>query len=156
MDFAYSPKVEELRARLKDFMRAHVLPANVAWHRACEDGVYPTEVIERLKAKAYSEGLWNLFLPQLRDDEPGTRLSNLEYAPLAEIMGRVPWSAEVFNCSAPDTGNMEILHMFATPDQRRRWLGPLLDGTIRSCVAITEPASGSPPARSIPTTASSS
>jgi acyl-CoA dehydrogenase len=83
--------------------------------------------------------LWNLFLPALRDDEPGTRLSNLAYAPLAEIMGRVPWSAEVFNCSAPDTGNMELLHLCATPAQRERWLVPLLNGTVRSCVAITEP-----------------
>lgn len=152
MDFAYSPKVEALRARLKDFMQAHVLPANVAWHRACEDGVYPTEIIERLKAKAYSEGLWNLFLPQLRDDEPGTRLTNLEYAPLAEIMGRIPWSAEVFNCNAPDTGNMEILHMFATPDQRKRWLEPLLEGTIRSCVGITEPDSASSDPTNLQTT----
>ena len=152
MDFAYSPKVEALRARLKDFMQAHVLPANVAWHRACEDGVYPTEIIERLKAKAYSEGLWNLFLPQLRDDEPGTRLTNLEYAPLAEIMGRIPWSAEVFNCNAPDTGNMEILHMFATLDQRKRWLEPLLQGAIRSCVGITEPDSASSDPTNLQTT----
>ncbi len=152
MDFAYSPKVEALRTRLKNFMRAQVLPANVAWHRACEDGVYPTEIIERLKAKAYAEGLWNLFLPQLSDDEPGTRLTNLEYAPLAEIMGRVHWSAEVFNCSAPDTGNMEILHMFATPDQRKRWLEPLLEGAIRSCVGITEPDSASSDPTNLQTT----
>ena len=78
--------------------------------------------MEELKHGRASEGLWNLFLPGLQDDEPGTRLSNLEYAPLAEIMGRVAWASEVFNCSAPDTGNMEILHLFATPEQRERWL----------------------------------
>ncbi|MCB2019874.1 MAG: acyl-CoA dehydrogenase family protein, partial [Burkholderiaceae bacterium] len=84
-------------------------------------------------------GLWNLFLPALRDDEPGTRLTNLDYAPLAEIMGRIPWASEVFNCSAPDTGNMELLHLFATPEQSARWLRPLLEGEIRSCFAMSEP-----------------
>lgn len=152
MDFAYSDKVEGLRARLTDFMQAHVLPANIAWHRAVEAGRYPLEVIEPLKAKAYAEGLWNLFLPQLREDEPGTRLTNLEYAPLAEIMGRIPWSSEVFNCNAPDTGNMEILHMFATPEQRRDWLQPLLEGSIRSCVGITEPDSASSDPTNLQTT----
>src|SRR5262245_16076995 len=118
MDFAHSPKVEELRARLSAFMHQHVLPENTRWHRLAESGVYPLEVIEPLKQRAKSDGLWNLFLPGLREDEPGTRLTNLEYAPLAEIMGRIPWAAEVFNCHAPDTGNMEILHLFATPEQR--------------------------------------
>ncbi|MFG1304720.1 acyl-CoA dehydrogenase family protein [Xanthobacter autotrophicus] len=152
MDFAYSQKVEDLRSRLSDFMRSHVLPANIAWHRACEDGTYPLDLIEGLKARAYSDGLWNLFLPGLRDDEPGTRLTNLEYAPLAEIMGRIPWAAEVFNCNAPDTGNMEILHMFATPDQRERWLVPLLEGRIRSCVGITEPDTASSDPTNLQTT----
>jgi alkylation response protein AidB-like acyl-CoA dehydrogenase len=95
--------------------------------------------VEPLKVEAKAQGLWNLFLPSLRDDEPGTRLSNCEYAPLAEIMGRIPWASEVFNCSAPDTGNMELLHLFATPEQRREWLLPLLNGEIRSCIGITEP-----------------
>ncbi|WP_127088955.1 acyl-CoA dehydrogenase family protein [Aquabacter cavernae] len=152
MDFAYSPKVEALRTRLQDFMRAHVLPANTAWHHACEEGRYPLEIVERLKAKAYEDGLWNLFLPQLHDDEPGTRLTNLEYAPLAEIMGRVPWAAEVFNCNAPDTGNMELLHLFATPDQRAQWLLPLLEGRIRSCVGITEPDTASSDPTNLQTT----
>ncbi|SMH48487.1 acyl-CoA dehydrogenase family protein [Azospirillum agricola] len=152
MDFAYSDKVEGLRARLDDFMRTHVLPANTEWHRAVEDGRYPLELVDRLKAKAYAEGLWNLFLPALRDDEPGTRLTNLEYAPLAEIMGRLPWASELFNCNAPDTGNMEILHMFGTPDQKARWLAPLLDGTIRSCVGITEPDTASSDPTNLQTT----
>lgn len=152
MDFAYSEQAEALRARLEAFMQAHVLPANLAWHRACEEGRHPSDIIERLKALAYGEGLWNLFLPHLKDDEPGTRLSNLDYAPLAEIMGRLPWSPEVFNCSAPDTGNMELLHMFATPAQREEWLVPLLEGRIRSCFGMTEPDTASSDATNIQTT----
>jgi acyl-CoA dehydrogenase len=96
-------------------------------------------VVEPLKVQARAAGLWNLFLPDLRDDEPGMRLSNMEYAPLAEIMGRVPWASEVFNCSAPDTGNIELLHLAATPAQARQWLVPLLEGEIRSCFAMSEP-----------------
>ena len=139
MDFDYSPKVQDLQARLRAFMDRHVLPANTRWHREEEAGRFPLEILDPLKARARGEGLWNLFLPGLAEDEPGTRLTNLEYAPLAEIMGRIPWASEVFNCSAPDTGNMEILHMFATPEQRQRWLVPLMNGEIRSCVGITEP-----------------
>jgi acyl-CoA dehydrogenase len=139
MDFAYSPHVEALRQKLQVFMDTQVLPQNRRWTEFAENGVYPVEVIEPLKARARAEGLWNLFLPGLREDEPGTRLSNLDYAPLAETMGRLPWAAEVFNCNAPDTGNMEILHLFATPDQRKQWLHPLLTGEIRSVVSITEP-----------------
>jgi acyl-CoA dehydrogenase len=139
MDFAHSPKVEALREKLAAFMRDDVVPQNRRYLEIAEGGTYPLEVIEPLKEKARAVGLWNLFLPALRDDEPGTRLTNLEYAPLAEIMGRVPWASEVFNCSAPDTGNMEILHLFATPEQRKTWLKPLMDGTIRSVVSITEP-----------------
>jgi len=139
MDFAYSPKTLDLQSKLREFMEGLILPNNERWHREVEEGVYPIELIDDLKVKAKAHGLWNLFLPGLRDDEPGTRLTNLEYAPLAEIMGRFPWSAEVFNCSAPDTGNMEILHMFATPQQREQWLKPLLEGDIRSVVSITEP-----------------
>ena len=115
MDFAYSPKMLDLQAKLREFMEGLVLPNNERWHYEVEEGVYPIDLIDGLKVQAKAQGLWNLFLPGLRDIEPGTRLTNLEYAPLAEIMGRVPWSAELFNCSAPDTGNMEILHMFATP-----------------------------------------
>ena len=139
MDFAYTPKVEELRKRLMTFMQDHVMPNDAAFNEAAHSGRIPVELLQPLKERAKTEGLWNLFLPGLKDDEPGTSLTNLEYAPLAEIMGRVFWSSEVFNCSAPDTGNMEILHLFATPAQRDEWLVPLLNGDIRSCVGITEP-----------------
>ncbi len=139
MDFDYSPPVQALRQRLQEFIDRYVLPYNGAWHRSVSQGVFPPPFMDDLKALAKSEGLWNLFLPGLRDDEPGTRLSNLAYAPLAEIMGRLPWASEVFNCSAPDTGNMELLHLFATPDQYRQWLRPLLEGEIRSAFAMSEP-----------------
>ncbi|MDO8252758.1 MAG: acyl-CoA dehydrogenase family protein [Rhodoferax sp.] len=139
MDFAYSPKVQTWRQRLENFIDCYVLPYNGAWHHSVAQGIYPPPFMDDLKALAKSEGLWNLFLPGLRDDEPGEGLSNLEYAPLAEIMGRLPWASEVFNCSAPDTGNMELLHLFATPEQNRRWLRPLLDGEMRSAFAMSEP-----------------
>lgn len=152
MDFEHSAKVERLRAQLGDFMRFYVEPANHDWHRAVAAGHYPLELIERLKSRAFSENLWNLFLPGLRDDEPGQRLSNVEYAPLAEIMGRVHWAPEIFNCNAPDTGNMELLHLAATPQQRAAWLDPLLIGEIRSCFAMSEPDTASSDARNIRTT----
>jgi acyl-CoA dehydrogenase len=151
MDFAYSPKVEDLRTRLGGFMDRRVVPQIGAWQHEVEAGAWPPSMIEPLKAAARAEGLWNLFLPGLRDDEPGTRLSNLEYAPLAEIMGRVMWASELFNCSAPDTGNMELLHMFASPEQRAQWLVPLLEGEIRSCFAMTEPDVASSDATNIRT-----
>ncbi len=151
MDFEYSAKVQELQRRIGDFMDAHVIPAIPEWQREVEKGVYPPQVVEDLKALAKSEGLWNLFLPGLDPDEPGTRLSNLEYAPLAEIMGRVFWGSEVFNCNAPDTGNMELLHMFANPAQREQWLDPLLEGKIRSCFSMTEPDVASSDATNIQT-----
>src|SRR5512135_3758720 len=143
MDFEYSPDVQAMQQTLRRFMKREVLPANSRWHDLADAGTYPLDVVEPLKARARAAGLWNLFLPGLKPDEPGTRLTNLEYAPLAEIMGRVMWASEVFNCSAPDTGNMEILHLFATPQQRERWLNPLLEGTIRSCFAMTEPDAAS-------------
>ncbi len=151
MDFAYTPKVEELRRQLHDFMGDHIVPRIREWQYEVDRGNYPPPFMEDLKALARSEGLWNLFLPALRDDEPGTRLTNLEYAPLAEIMGRVMWAPEVFNCNAPDTGNMELLHMFATDDQRERWLNPLLAGEIRSAFAMTEPDVASSDATNIQT-----
>lgn len=139
MDFEYSELSRTVQDCLRNFMRVHVMPAYPAWHRASEQREFPLALVDGLKARAKEEALWNLFLPGLREDQPGTRLSNLDYAPLAEIMGRVPWSAEVFNCNAPDTGNMELLQLFATPEQVERWLNPLLDGSIRSCFAMTEP-----------------
>ncbi|MBK9200422.1 acyl-CoA dehydrogenase family protein [Candidatus Skiveiella danica] len=139
MDFAFSPRVQDLQAQVQRFMDDLVLPSNRDWQRYADAGYYPSDVVEPLKAQARAAGLWNLFLPDLREDEPGMRLSNLEYAPLAEIMGRVPWASEVFNCSAPDTGNIELLHLAATPEQARQWMAPLLEGTIRSCFAMSEP-----------------
>ncbi len=151
MDFAYSPKVEALRSQLRAFMDQHVVPQVPAWEHAVAAGDYPPPWLRPLQDQARAAGLWNLFLPGLAEDEPGTRLSNLDYAPLAEIMGRVPWASEVFNCSAPDTGNMELLHLFATPAQRARWLNPLLAGEIRSCFAMTEPEVASSDATNIST-----
>ncbi|MBT9505137.1 acyl-CoA dehydrogenase family protein [Rhodoferax sp.] len=139
MDFEYSPKVQALRQRLEDFIDRYVLPYNGAWHHSVAQGIFPPPFMEDLKALAKAEGLWNLFLPGLHDDEPGERLTNMEYAPLAEIMGRLPWASEVFNCSAPDTGNMELLHLFATPEQNQQWLRPLLAGEMRSAFAMSEP-----------------
>ncbi|HMT15845.1 MAG TPA: acyl-CoA dehydrogenase family protein [Ottowia sp.] len=139
MDFGDSPRVQALKAQVQRFMQDLILPSHRDWLRWSEAGAYPLDVIEPLKARARAAGLWNLFLPGLRDDEPGTRLTNLEYAPLAEIMGRVPWASEVFNCSAPDTGNIELLQLFATPAQRAQWLLPLMEGTMRSCFAMSEP-----------------
>jgi len=152
MDFDFDGDNQEMQRTLRRFMDERVLPRNRDWQRLADSGVYPTEVVEPLKAQARELGLWNLFLPGLREDEPGTRLSNLAYAPLAEIMGRLPWSPEVFNCNAPDTGNMELLHLFATPAQHERWLRPLLEGQIRSCFSMTEPDVASSDATNIQTT----
>ncbi len=152
MDFEYSQKTREMIGRLGAFMQAHILPSNQAFHETAARGEYPLAILEPLKAKAYAEGLWNMFMPDLEESDPGTRLSNLEYAPLAEIMGRVPWSSEVFNCSAPDTGNMEILKRFATPEQTERWLEPLLRGEIRSVVGLTEPDTASSDLTNLTTT----
>jgi acyl-CoA dehydrogenase len=149
MDFAYSSKVEDYRRRMTDFMDSHVHPAESAYDEqmlAAGDPHHHPQIIEDLKAEARRQGLWNLFLPA----ESG--LSVLEYAPLAEITGRSPEIApEAINCSAPDTGNMEILHMFATDDQKETWLAPLLDGEIRSCFSMTEPAVASSDATNIST-----
>lgn len=151
MDFSYPPKVVNLQHRVADFIDRYVLPHLPRWQNEVHAGENPPTVIEELKALAKSEGLWNLFLPNLKPGEPGTRLTNLEYAPLAEIMGRIYWAAEVFNCSAPDTGNMELLHIAATEHQRERWLMPLLEGEIRSCFAMSEPDVASSDAANIQT-----
>jgi acyl-CoA dehydrogenase len=139
MDFAPSPLARALRERLVAFMDRYLLPYNAAWQAAVQAGEYPPPFLPDLKDLAREEGLWNLFLPTLRDDEPGTRLCNLDYAPLAEAMGRLPWAAEVFNCHAPDSGNIELLHRFATAEQRAQWLVPLLGGRMRSAFAMSEP-----------------
>ncbi len=139
MDFAYSEKVNQLRQQMSDFMDSYIYP-NESTKRnqiaASGNPFHHAEIVDELKVKARAAGLWNLFLP---DTEYGAGLTNLEYAPLAEITGRVSWAPEVFNCSAPDTGNMEILAQFGTPAQKEAWLKPLLDGEIRSAFAMTEP-----------------
>ncbi len=139
MEFAYSEKINEYRNHLTDFMDQYIYPNEQAYHdqiTASGDPHHHAEIIDELKIIAKEQGLWNLFLP---DEEYGAGLTNLEYAPLAEIMGRVGWSSEVFNCAAPDTGNMEILAQFGTSQQKKDWLIPLLDGEIRSAFAMTEP-----------------
>jgi len=152
MDFSYSAKTQALREKLQAFMDRHVYPAEQAVHDELEANTAagrrwtPLQTIERLKPLARSQGLWNLFLPA---SDYGAGLNNQEYAPLAEIMGRVPWSSEVFNCSAPDTGNMEVLVRYGTPQQQAQWLQPLLAGEIRSAFAMTEPAVASSDATNI-------
>ncbi|WP_194711647.1 acyl-CoA dehydrogenase family protein [Noviherbaspirillum soli] len=152
MDFQYSDKVKDLQSRLLAFMDEHVFPNEqryfdeVETNRRNGNAWQPTRVIEELKHKARDAGLWNLFLPESRH---GAGLTNLEYAPLCEIMGRAIWSPEVFNCSAPDTGNMEVLARYGTEEHQKQWLAPLLAGEIRSCFAMTEPAVASSDATNI-------
>jgi len=149
MDFEYSRKVQDLRARVSRFMEKYVYPAEATYFDFIEQAdnrwtVPP--IMEELKAKAKAQGLWNLFLP---DTDLGYGLTNLEYAPLAEIMGRSLIGSEAFNCSAPDTGNMEVLVRYGTDEQKETWLKPLLDGEIRSAYAMTEPAVASSDATNI-------
>ncbi len=151
MDFAYSPKTREMLARVQNFMDDHIVPRIRQYNEEIHAGNYPVSFMADLRALARSEGLWNMFLPHLKDDEPGTRLSNLEYAPIAELTGRVHWAPEVFNCNAPDTGNMELLHMFASEEQREQWLNPLLNGEFHSAFAMTEPDVASSDATNITT-----
>jgi acyl-CoA dehydrogenase len=142
MDFSHSEKVRELQERITQFMDKHIYPAEPLYHQELEENRRAgnpwqvTRTVEELKKKAKAENLWNLFLPH---SEHGAGLTNLEYAPLCEIMGRSHIAPEAFNCSAPDTGNMEVLARYATPSQQQRWLAPLLDGKIRSAFAMTEP-----------------
>ena len=144
MDFDYSPRCQELRTKLLKFMDDYIYPNEHAHHaeieanRAKGNPWVPLKLIEELKVKARAQGLWNLFLPR-SPRAPDGGLSNLDYAPLCEIMGRVYWAPEVFNCAAPDTGNMETLERYGTEEHKREWMDPLLRGEIRSCFAMTEP-----------------
>jgi acyl-CoA dehydrogenase len=152
MEFEYSEKSLRIQGQLKAFIAEHIAPIHGEWYRLVEEQhVYPPPFIDDLKAKARAQGLWNLFLPGLKPDEPGTQMSNLDYAPCAEIMGRWRWSPEVFNCNAPDTGNMELLHLAASPAQKEQWLKPLMEGKIRSSFAMTEPEVASSDATNIRT-----
>ena len=149
MDFDYSPKVQDLRKKVSQFMEDHVHPNEQTFEDQLNSGPDRWQippVLEEIKEKAKGAGLWNLFLPE---SEYGYGLTNLEYAPLSEIMGRVHWGSEVFNCSAPDTGNMEVISRYGTPEQQQEWLTPLLEGKIRSCFAMTEPAVASSDATNI-------
>lgn len=148
MDFDYSPKVVQLQARLESFMDEFVYPNEQRYYRevAAGDRWQLTRLVEELKTTAKSAGLWNLFLPE---SARGAGLSNTEYAPLCEIMGRVLWAPEVFNCSAPDTGNMEVLERYGTAAQKAQWLEPLLAGTMRSAFCMTEPGVASSDATNI-------
>ena len=149
MDFDYSPKVKELQKRVRNFMEEHVYPHEETFHNQLNsqgDRWQIPPIMEELKAKAKAADLWNLFLPE---SGRGAGLTNLEYAPLCEIMGRSFIAPEVFNCSAPDTGNMEVLERYGTEEHKKQWLEPLLDGKIRSCFAMTEPAVASSDATNI-------
>ena len=161
MEFEYSPRTQELRAQLLRFMDEHIYPAEQRYEQEIADNTKagkrwtPLQTIEQLKPKARVQGLWNLFLPPTaggKNSKANGRefgLSNGDYAPLAEIMGRVPWSSEVFNCSAPDTGNMETIERYGSEELKKQWLEPLLDGKIRSAFAMTEPAVASSDATNI-------
>jgi len=152
MNFEFTPKVQDLRSRLLAFMDEHIFPNEALYMQQVEDGDRwePPKLLDGLKAKAQEAGLWNLFLPKDYGDF-SAGLTTLEYAPLAEIMGRVIWSSEVFNCSAPDTGNMEVLARYGDKAQQEEWLLPLLRGEIRSAFAMTEPAVASSDATNIQT-----
>ncbi len=147
MQFEYTEKVKDLQRRLEAFMDEHVYPNEQKYYEQIEQNRWqPVPIIEELKPKARAAGLWNLFLPE---SEFGAGLTNLEYAPLCEIMGRVVMASEIFNCSAPDTGNMEVIERYGTAEQKERWLKPLLAGEIRSCFAMTEPGVASSDATNI-------
>jgi acyl-CoA dehydrogenase len=147
MDFDFSARTRDLQQRLQAFMDEHVYPHERRFEEElARQRWLPTRIVEELKPKARAAGLWNLFLP---NDAGGAGLSNLEYAPLCEIMGRSVMAPEIFNCSAPDTGNMEVLARYGSPEQKDRWLKPLLAGEIRSCYAMTEPEVASSDATNI-------
>src|SRR6185369_2842085 len=148
MNFEYSEKVQSLQKKVSAFMDEHIYPNEKNYHDQIKEGDrwQPTQIVEQLKPIARGAGLWNLFLPE---SEHGAGLTNLEYAPLCELMGRSTLAPEVFNCSAPDTGNMETIERYGTPEHKERWLKPLLEGRIRSCFAMTEPEVASSDATNI-------
>ncbi len=151
MDFEPSKRCTEFKERLSAFMDEHIHPAEAVYERQLRESGDPHHqpaIMEELKLRAREAGLWNMFLP---DEEYGAGLSNSDYAPLAEMLGRSPIASEACNCSAPDTGNMEVLHQFGSDEQKDRWLAPLLDGEIRSAFAMTEPEVASSDARNIAT-----
>ncbi|MDB5884426.1 MAG: Acyl-CoA dehydrogenase, partial [Polaromonas sp.] len=148
MDFEHSPRVKELQQKLSSFMQEHVYPnEHLFIAQIAKDRWNTPPIIEELKVKARAQGLWNLFMPGT--DHGGAGLTNLEYAPLAEIMGGIFWAAEIFNCNAPDTGNMEVFVRYSTPEQQEKWLKPLLAGEIRSAYLMTEPDVGSSDATNV-------
>ena len=158
MDFDYTPRQLEWRDRVRAFFNEHIFPNEKLFEEqaqfARDDGWQAVPLLEELKDKARAEGLWNMFMPPSSHDNEqchGAGLNNLDYAPVAEQLGHVPWSSEVFNCSAPDTGNMEILHSYGTDEQKERWLKPLMAGKIRSSFLMTEPAVASSDATNIQT-----
>ncbi|MCH9674860.1 MAG: acyl-CoA dehydrogenase family protein, partial [Gammaproteobacteria bacterium] len=137
--FELPERALRVRDQVDEFFHQRILPNNQRWHDEAVDGAYEPAIERELREEAKSLGLWNMALPRLSDDAPGTRLSNLEFTAVAEVLGRLPWASRVFNCHAPDVPNMELLQLFARPDQQARWLHPLLDGDISSAFAMTEP-----------------
>ena len=153
MDLSPSPLAFEMRKKVEHFFETEILPRDPEWRREVHENGNPwPDFLSELRAKAKSQGLWNLGLPMLEDSDPGTRLNNLEYTYVADVMGRLSWSSFVFNCQPPDVPNAEILQQFGSPEQKERWLVPLLNGEIRSTFAMTEPAVASSDANNIETT----
>jgi acyl-CoA dehydrogenase len=151
MTYEFTPKGLAMQAEVKQFMTDHIYPNEAEYSREYHElgeHSYPP-ILDKLKAVAREKGLWNLFLPHLRAGEPGTKLSNVDYAPISEELGKVSFASEVLNCAAPDTGNMEILHLYGSDTVKQRWLAPLLEGEIRSAFAMTEPAVASSDATNI-------
>ncbi len=154
MDLRQSPEGEKLLSEVTTFIESYIEPNQKTFAEQMADSGDPhfhPPILEELKDKAKEQGLWNMFLPHLDPDEPGSKLSNVDYAYIAETLGRNGFASEVFNCSAPDTGNMELLHLYGTAEQKERWLYPLLNGEIRSSFAMTEPAVASSDATNIET-----
>jgi acyl-CoA dehydrogenase len=151
MDFSESPRAREMREQLDAFFEAKVLPRHKEWHDAVVVNGQPAAFLPGLRQEAREQGLWNMALADLADDQPGTRLSNLDFAGLCETMGRLPWGSEAFNCQAPDVPNMILLQHIANEEQKARFLKPLLEGTAKSCFALTEPDTASSDATNIDT-----